>query len=403
MQARRNYTRLFEQKSDNSSKSFIPAIDICTKRERFLKKTAANIVDELKEAFRNILEYLPQSLIDEMDNREIEIVQNLKPKFRAQGSFTYQTVNDPVPEYTPPQEVDIDIGCYLPMKYAEEIPEITHKLLFKIIDSVIIKIAVKHENWEPILNKDTCSRLKTNQGAHIDVVPYVTPDDQFELISSSMESSAQFNKQYLAEDAYLEFFAKEMLKADKVNMAHREDGWKESDPKLVTDWFITQCDDKKYLRYVSRILKAWRDFTWPEGQGMSSISIMVMVSKIYDSHSTPDNLMDALLTVTSELPGLLQSTQYLPVEPNDAVWPRKSDLKLKDEIINNVKQLNSILQHCKYGDISKQLTVNQLRAAFGDRLPNRPDWIDEVTFKQPKTKTAAIVTSNKPRGNTTAA
>lgn len=52
-------------------------------------------------------------LLRDMDDEARKAFQALTPRFWTQGSFQYDTLNNPYA--TPPQEMDIDDGTYLPM------------------------------------------------------------------------------------------------------------------------------------------------------------------------------------------------------------------------------------------------------------------------------------------------
>jgi hypothetical protein len=405
MQANFNYSRLFNQTTDKTSQSFIPKINIATERENLLKRLAKKTVDGLKVAFKDLPSYLPDGYLESLSERDRHTLIQLTPKFRVQGSFSYATVNDPVPQYTPPQEVDIDIGCYIPLQYAEANPALAHTLLFEVIDGVLTKIASQNSGWKAVCDKNTCGRLNTTEGAHIDVVAYATPEAEFKKLterSEMMLAALSESKSYNLDEESVDFFKKELLHFDKVNMAHRTEGWKESDPKLVTDWFQEQCKNKKHLRKISKILKAWRDFTWKDGQGPSSISLMVMASHIFGQHNEPECLMDALILTTSNLVGLMQQDQYLPVAPHDKVWPRSGDEKHKAVTIDALINLNAVLTSCKYTETDRKVITNKLIANFGDRLPNRPDWISEISKGKTKHKHPPISTPPTQRPNTTA-
>jgi hypothetical protein len=47
---------------------------------------------------------------------------------------------------------------------------------------------------------------------------------------------------------------------DTPELAHRERGWIDSDPKKFTEWFNSKADLNEQLRRVVRYLKAWKDY-----------------------------------------------------------------------------------------------------------------------------------------------
>lgn len=77
------------------------------------------------EVSKSLLRYLtPETqteitrLLSTMDEKARKSFISLNPRFRTQGSFQYDTLNKPY--VTPPQEMDIDDGTYLPMELFDE-------------------------------------------------------------------------------------------------------------------------------------------------------------------------------------------------------------------------------------------------------------------------------------------
>jgi hypothetical protein len=57
-------------------------------------------------------------------------------------------------------------------------------------------------------------------------------------------------------------------------LAHRDEGWKPSDPRKLEEWFRAAVRQHgEQLRRVCRYLKNWRDNRW-EGCRLSSIALM---------------------------------------------------------------------------------------------------------------------------------
>ena len=80
----------------------------------------------------------------------------VRPRFFTQGSFAYKTINDPA--WTPPQQMDLDDGTYLPMTFVQGAkPSVAAAAFFKIVDRALQALA-KAEGWI-FVKKPTCARL----------------------------------------------------------------------------------------------------------------------------------------------------------------------------------------------------------------------------------------------------
>ena len=60
----------------------------------------------------------------------------VRPRFFTQGSFAYRTINDPA--WTPPQQMDLDDGTYLPMTFVQGAkPSVAAAAFFTIVDRAL--------------------------------------------------------------------------------------------------------------------------------------------------------------------------------------------------------------------------------------------------------------------------
>jgi hypothetical protein len=102
-----------------------------------------------------------------------ELGVSVRPRFFTQGSFAYRTINDPC--WTPPQQVDLDDGAYLPMTFVHGVqrPSVAAAAFFKVVDAALEKLATE-ESWK-FVRKPTCARLVISSNAHIDVPLYAIP------------------------------------------------------------------------------------------------------------------------------------------------------------------------------------------------------------------------------------
>lgn len=113
-----------------------------------------------------------------------ELGVTVHPRFFTQGSFAYRTINDPC--WTPPQQMDLDDGAYLPMTFIQGVrrPSVAAAAFFKVVDATLEKLATE-EGWQ-FVKKPTCSRLVISSNSHIDVPLYAIPDAEFEKLEKQM-------------------------------------------------------------------------------------------------------------------------------------------------------------------------------------------------------------------------
>jgi hypothetical protein len=392
MGAKFNFNRLLNGNPDEKDTPFRKNIKIEEHREAHLKKLLKEVTAEIKEEFKKIRNYIEEDEFLALTSKQRDVLLNLKPRFRTQGSFTYKTANEPA--HKPPQQVDIDLGMYLPMDVVIQDSALSHELMFNIIDRVLIRIASKRESWKFIGSKDTCGRVETHMHAHIDVVAYAIPTAKFLQIIEKMDNKRDL---YASLESKSEF---NDIEPSEVNMAHRKNGWIVSDPKEVSDWFNQQANDYKYLRSVCCYLKAWRDFTWPDGKGPSSIALMVIAQRAFNSSLSFASDEDALIEVAKKLPAILDQEIRLPVLPSGVIWPRKNDSR--QDAILAATELSVALQHCKLVASSKEEVVSKLRGILGERIPNRPDWVKAISAPPGKKQAPAIVLPQEHSKNSSA-
>src|SRR5690606_38448165 len=122
-------------------------------------------------------------LIRDMYESARKAFLSLNPRFWTPGSFQHDTLNNAY--FTPPQEMDIDDGTYVPMASFEDQPVIGHRLLLLLVDSSLKSLAYEN-GWEFDAQRK-CARLKIPMAnTHIDVPMYAIPEDQFLLKEAAM-------------------------------------------------------------------------------------------------------------------------------------------------------------------------------------------------------------------------
>lgn len=230
------------------------------------------------------------------------------PKFVPQGSWTYKTINQPC--YKPPQQIDFDLGVYLPRSYLEkERPKTSSDEFFKIVDNTLKEYA--RNNGYKHVEKKTCARVVINSEVHIDIPLYVIGDRQFSHLAKSLGRGVTVlgETSFIDSTEWKDFFEStvgqtwEELDEDKVWLATRNDGWVESDPRKLYKWFLKAVDEKgEQLKRICRYLKSWRDCQWEKG-GPSSIFLMICVEELFNKIPRRDDL--SLLEVCEKLPSRL--------------------------------------------------------------------------------------------------
>lgn len=185
---------------------FNSRIQLTDARKTSLKKSRKKLRDRIRTYFN-----------DEKPNE-------IKPKFKSQGSFLMDTGVNPIPrteiidgEEKPILKYDIDDGVYFiggESKDKRKTIQTYHDWIWEAVKD--------HTDKEPI-DKNTCIRVLFADGHNIDLPIYYK-------------------------------------KGDIPELAHKAKGWIESDPKAFADWFNQKASDNPQLRKIVRYLKAWCDF-----------------------------------------------------------------------------------------------------------------------------------------------
>ena len=337
----------------NDSDSFINRLNPTVKTLETIKKSRADIRAYLK---RN----LPHML-----KNKTNISFPVEPKFFTQGSYRYKTLNEPA--HLPPQQSDIDDGCYLPTEDWIDnynMPKLASQDFYDAVEATLCPLC-KNQNWKLDTSKATCVRIVISQDIHVDIPLYAIPEKEFKHL---IEARQLIMDSHFADSASVSW---EKLPTEHVMLAHRKNGWVKSDPRLVVDWVQEQKElySDQYTRVV-RYLKAFRDFNWIS-EGPSSLLLMVMASQNFRFCKNRDDL--ALLHVCAEIPKLLSTEVRNPTDTEEILTERLHD---KEQAIQHFKHLNEMLNKAIYR--SNASDANKLlRNLFGSRMPLRPDVIKD--------------------------
>jgi hypothetical protein len=193
-----------------------------------------------------------------------------QPKFGGQGSMSMNTIINPIPrkiiengEETTKLYYDVDDGIYFegdkdvadrpsPQKY--------HDWVFDAVKD--------HTDIDPI-DKNACIRTVFADGHNIDNPIYYKQHDIPEL-------------------------------------AHKKDGYIDSDPKALKDWFNEKADKESQLRQLVRYGKGWFDYKCflEEGKPMPSgliITILITENAVYRTDRDDIALKETLINIQAKL------------------------------------------------------------------------------------------------------
>jgi hypothetical protein len=292
-----------------------------------------------------------------------------KPRFFTQGSWAYKTLNAPA---QPPQQADVDDGCYLPMSFVSQSnrPSVASEVFFHAAQSALHSL-VEKSKWKLVTDKDTCIRIVIANDAHIDIPLYAIPDEEFVTLAKAFESrgismdSADFSE----EDVWT------ALPRDKVLLAHREEDWIASDPRPVKEWFLDEVEAKgEQFRRTVRYLKAYRDWHWESG-GPSSILLMAAAAPLFEKHDGRDDL--ALLAVLEKLPAVLRGGVNNPADKSESLTKRLG-VAAVEEAAKAFESFEIMLRGAVNASSPSQ-ACTWMRQEFGSRFPHEPDRIKIVS------------------------
>jgi hypothetical protein len=314
--------------------------------------------------------------------------KRISPRFRTQGSWSYNLCIQPA--QMPPQEIDWDLGVYLPVSVWEDHqPALAAGAYFKLVEGLLRSLCNK-EKWH-LETKDTCVRVNVGKGCHVDVPLYAAPDKQFAEIQERVLAKVMDARhdQFAEARAQGELPDQDWDSLKEIVLATRDGYWKPSDPGVVSDWYRHQiAEHGEQLRRLGRYLKGWRDFQWTEG-GPSSVSLMICCSQSFQAVHGRDDL--ALLEVARHLGSHLSGD-------------------IKEELINPREQFNNLSAEERSRALGKATALSRalsnalcapywqradalrvLREQFGPRLPFEPNWVTEDTPREVVKATAPAI------------
>lgn len=387
--------------NNGATGSYLGSLTLVDATETLLRGARDAIREALREGLREWPELIRKGELFEAAFADAE-PQPLRPKFRMQGSFSYHTCNTPA--WTPPQEVDLDDGVFLPVSFLEEggdlHPVVISQGYFAAVERILGPLC-KREGWTLITDKPSCVRIQVQPDAHVDLALYAVPDREFDTLIELMAQRTEFataeraiEKVRLRDSVELAEALYRGLRADHIMLAHRDEGWKRSDPRKLEDWFAEAVRTHgPQLRRVCRYLKGWRDHQW-EACRLASIALMAAAVTSYKEAkaSVPEGRDDlALLMVAERLPEILAGTIANPVVDGarlDEGWSKADREGFVAQAVALRDELRDALQAT--GDAEAVLT--RLTKAFGDRIPDDVSLVSldgAASLQVPETKSVA--------------
>lgn len=203
------------------------------------------------------------------------------PKYRKQGSWVYDLLNDPLRNSRHYAEVDSDLGVYMPVTTFKDLtddPGFAASAYLDAVETSLRSLAERRPTWS-VKRKSCCVRVKVRYDAHVDVTCYAMPDDQFKV----MKALAMEQRRSIVMDAAAGDLTWEDI-PDRTMLA-TNDGWVPSDAKAIHEFIDNAAEvHGSGFRRNTRFVKGARDFGDDE-RGPPSIGITLILCRKMDSRA----------------------------------------------------------------------------------------------------------------------
>ncbi|WP_075343896.1 cyclic GMP-AMP synthase DncV-like nucleotidyltransferase [Tenacibaculum agarivorans] len=268
----------------------------------------------------------------------------LQPTFKGQGSFEMDTTVNPIvvedQDGKKLRKYDLDDGVYFNEKDRED-----NKEHISTWHNWVYEAVKDHTETDPI-RKNTCVRVIFADGHHIDLPIHYK-------------------------------------KGTTPELAHRSEGWKESDPPEFTQWFLKKSNPQ--IKRLVRYIKAWKDFRHDKNSHLklpSGFALTILIVNNYVKDNNDDTAFRE--TVRKMLDTLTVPDSFACIRPTtpkgEDVFADYSPTRKKDFLTT----LQSLVTDCdrakeesNFKKASEYLRNNQ----FGDRFPKGSN-TDEKTQKK---------------------
>ncbi|MEL7430503.1 MAG: CBASS cGAMP synthase, partial [Pseudomonadota bacterium] len=361
----------------SKSDSFHQAIMLPVEKRKALLNADRRLRTAIRRASLEAIRFGNQmALATDAYKASKQVPPTLDVRFLLQGGLAYDTAVEPA--IVPPQQSDRDTGIYVKTSFlANQEPGLASNKFFELVENAI-KSLCDAEGWT-IKKKSTCVRVELSPCMHIDYPLYAIPDDAFETLEKSI-CDATGQTLITASSQMLTLLNRHRtlrIPSDRIMLAHREEGWVQSDPRALHDWFEEQFS--RYgpqVRRQSRYFKGWRDFAFEKG-GPSSVALMVCIANCYREGLVSANEMRDDLAF-HQIAGALSKLMRDPIQ--NPVLDAPSTLNDWDDIERSryrsaADDLHKAVGAALNGHYLQELTVQRLQNALGQRVPNRPDLV----------------------------
>lgn len=326
--------------------------------------------------------------------------RRVEPRFRTQGSWSYNTCVQPFS--MPPQEMDWDFGVYLPVEVWEENgpPHVMAKAYFVLVEGLLASLCAE-KGWGLVPGKDTCIRVQVAAWGHVDVPLYAAPAAQFgriqeRALAKSVTASVHDSARLSESAAFGEYPEQAWEELDDIMMACRSGEWIKSDPETVSRWFNDQVlVHTEQLRRVCRYAKAWRDKWWETG-GPSSVSLMIAIAQEFEAQPGRDDraFEAAMRTLAKALKGEIRAPG---IDGGKEDFNRLKGIE-RELAAQKADDTAAVIQRARLrGEDAKAQAIAEVRGELGARVPNDTELVEADTAAQevlsvaPRKVTAPVV------------
>lgn len=326
--------------------------------------------------------------------------RRVEPRFRTQGSWSYNTCVQPF--CMPPQEMDWDFGVYLPVEVWEENgpPHAMAKAYFVLVEGLLTSRCAE-KGWQLVPGKDTCIRVQVATWGHVDVPLYAAPAAQFVRIqeramAKSVTASVHDSARLSESAAFGEFPEQAWEELDDIMMACRSGEWIKSDPETVSRWFNDQVlVHSEQMRRVCRYAKAWRDKWWETG-GPSSVALMIAIAQEFKTQPGRDDraFEAAMRTLAKALKGDIRAPG---IDGGKEDFNRLKGIE-RELAAQKADDTAAAIQRARLrGEDAKAQAIAEVRGELGARVPNDTELVEADTAAQevlsvaPRKVTAPVV------------
>lgn len=374
-----NAQRAFQ--SDATNDNYLSQLTVAEWEKTSLRKARDDIRAALRTGLADWADVVERQVLFEtaaLRKMMFDSAPVLRPKFKMQGSWSYHTLNCTTQA---PQEIDLDDGMFLPISFLSQNgtahPAIVSSAYFTAVEAILAPLCDARD-WTLVTDMPSCVRVEVRDGAHVDIALYAIPDDEFEELVE-LAAASMHKAQILDHDLALDESIYSRLPSDHIMLAHREQGWKPSDPRKLETWFQEAVERHGYqLRRVCRYLKGWRDSNWASCR-LSSIALMACAVNAFDEATyLPDEGRDdlALSMVADRLPAMLAGRIRNPVVDGQYLDEKWDDCR--DGFVAGAQRLAAVLRNALTGSSPDQAR-DRLVGELGRYMPtNITYYVGEV-------------------------